>query len=163
LEHAQARVLSFGLTEISGTIRRIVTEPGTISFIDVNMAKFHIPKSCGHPWGDYYDILLNGMSCHLDRTEGLIQLERTGPFVPPISFPGISDIVVTDAFRRQLEASGLSGLRFQPVIKRRIVRLDWHLWDSGVEEPAEYPADGEPESYILERSHSASTANQIGD
>ncbi len=127
------------------------------------MAKFYILKSLDHPWSDYYDILLNGLSGHLDREGGRIQLERTGPFVPPISFPGIGDIVVTDAFRRKLEASGLAGLRFQPVVKKRIVRSDWHTWDRTVEEPAEYPDDGEPESYILEHPHSASTAEQMGD
>src|SRR5262249_4504338 len=50
------------------------------------------------PWGDYCEILVQGMSTHLPRKNGLIQLERTGPFVPPISFPGIADVVVTDSF-----------------------------------------------------------------
>ena len=71
------------------------------------------------PWGDYGNILLTGMTSHLDREDGRLQLERTGPFVPPIALSGIADIVVTDAFRSALEASGLTGLRFQPVIKRR--------------------------------------------
>jgi hypothetical protein len=93
------------------------------------MAKFYILGKQGNSWGDYHQILMHGMSCHLDRAGDLIQLERTGPFVPPISQPGIGDIVVTDAFRKKLEASGLLGLRFQPVIKKLIVHSDWHTWD----------------------------------
>jgi hypothetical protein len=37
------------------------------------------------PWGDYGSILQHGMTAHLGRNpEGLAQLERTGPFIPPI-------------------------------------------------------------------------------
>jgi hypothetical protein len=83
--------------------------------------------------------------------------------MPPISFPGINDIVITDAFRRKLETSGLDGLRFQPVIKKLIVQLDWHTWDKESEEPDEYPDGSEPENYILGQPHSASTAKEMGD
>src|SRR5262249_14925382 len=51
------------------------------------------------PWGDYGDILFHGMTAHLDRHDEMLQLERTGPYMPPITFPGIGDIVVTDAFK----------------------------------------------------------------
>ena len=114
-------------------------------------------------WGDYGDILRAGMTAHLGRLDGLLQLERVGPFVPPISFPGISDIVVTDNFRKSLENSGLTGFTFQPVIKRRIVFLEWEKWNRPAEEPVEYPSTGEPEDYILERPHSPELAQQIGD
>ena len=73
------------------------------------------------PWGDYGCILLSGMTSHLERQNGLLQLERTGPFVPPISLPGIADIVVTNDFKHLLEGSGLTGFTFQPVIKKHIV------------------------------------------
>src|SRR5215510_7430409 len=89
-------------------------------------------------WGDYHYILVHGMSCHLVRVDGRIQLERTGPFVPPISFPGISDLVVTNAFRRELENSRLIGLHYQPIIKKLIVKSDWHKWDQTAEEPPKY-------------------------
>jgi len=114
-------------------------------------------------WGDYGDILRAGMTAHLGRLNGLLQLERTGPFVPPISFPGISDVVVTGNFRKSLENSGLTGLTFQPVIKRHIVFLEWEKWDRTADEPVEYPSTGEPEDYILGRPHSPELAQQIGD
>lgn len=113
-------------------------------------------------WGDYGDILIGGMSAHLPRRDGLIQLERTGPFVPPIFFPEIGDVIVADTFRTKLERHIPTGLSFQPVLKARIVEYLWHLWDRSSPEPAEYPEDGEPESYILARPHSALTADQLG-
>jgi hypothetical protein len=63
------------------------------------------------PWGDYGDILRHGMTSHLGpASDGLAQLERTGPFVPLISFPGF-DIVVTDGFRTKLAESGFKRPR----------------------------------------------------
>jgi len=72
-------------------------------------------------WGDYGDILISGMWV------GDGELQRTGPFVPPISFPCTGDIVVTNESRRLLESSGLIGFLFRPVTKEHIVRLEWHL------------------------------------
>ena len=39
-------------------------------------------------WGDYGSILIKGMSRHLPRRDNLIQVERTGPFIPSITLPG---------------------------------------------------------------------------
>lgn len=114
-------------------------------------------------WGDYSEILVSGMTSDLDRQDGMLQLERTGPFVPPISFPGPGSVVVTDALKERLERSGLSGFTFLPVIKKHIVRLEWEKWDQAAEEPQEYPESWEPEDYISERPHSHEVAQQLGD
>jgi hypothetical protein len=113
------------------------------------------------PWGDYSAILVSGMTAHLGRKDGLLQLERTGPFVPPISMPGIGDIVVTGQFKVQMEASGLTGFLFRPVIKKHIVHLEWDKWDSEALEPPMYPQTGEPEDYILLEPHSPSLADNM--
>ena len=117
----------------------------------------------GPDWGDYSDILVNGMSCHLERSNGRIQLERTGPFVPPITFPGIGDIVFTDFLKREYETSGLTGLEFRSVDKAHIVRLEWELWDREADEPQEYPDGGEPEGYLLDQPHSPEVSGLLGD
>ena len=127
------------------------------------MNNFYVLDKPESQWGDYSDILIHWMSCHLGKSGELIQLERVGPYVPPISFPGISDVVVTDEFKKLLEMSGLNGLNFKPVIKKQIVELDWQKWDQSAEEPFEYPEDGEPESYILGKPHSPKISEQIGN
>jgi hypothetical protein len=127
------------------------------------MSEFYTIEKPRHRWGDCYNILMHGMSCHLDRADGKIQLERTGPFVPPISLPGISDIVVTDAFRQKLETSGLEGLRYQAIIKKLIVKSDWHTWDLQASKPQVYPDEGEPENYILGQRHSPETSEEMDE
>jgi hypothetical protein len=114
-------------------------------------------------WGGYGDILEHGMSKHLPRQDGKLQLERTGPYISPITFPGLSDIVLTSTARADLEGSGLTGFSFQPVLKRLIVELHWEDWDLTASEPAKYPDTGEPEDYILEKPHSPETAAALGD
>lgn len=114
------------------------------------------------PWGDYGAMLRHGMASSYERdTHGRIQLERTGPFVPPISFPG--EVVVTDAIKRRMGRDVLPRSAFVPVCKKRIVRLAWHEWDAKADEPQRYPAGGEPENYILGRKHDAELARSLGE
>ena len=108
-------------------------------------------------WGDYGDILLHGMATR-DESTGLLQLERVGTFVPPISFPGLPGIVVTAKLKSRLNNSKLTGFTFQPVITRHIVRLNWLEWNSESEEPAIYPDSGEPEDYVFALPHDTALA-----
>ena len=128
--------------------------------------RIYIIDGADAPWGDYGRLLVHGMSAHLGRKggrEGPIQLERTGPFVPPISFPGIGDVIVTDEMKQKMEEAGFRGITFRPVEKARIVEVAWHEWDLTALEPQYYPDDGEPEGYILGRPHSPDLAIAIGD
>jgi hypothetical protein len=112
-------------------------------------------------WGDYGDILQHGMSAHLPEKDGKICLERTGPYIPPITFPG--PIVLTTEGRQLLESSGLSGCSFRPVEKAHIVELHWEKWDLNLDWPPKLPDSGEPEDYILAEPHSASASDALGD
>jgi len=132
----------------------------------VSSAGVHFYRMEGRPltsWGDYNDILQHGMTAHLERTRGLLSLERTGPYIPPITYPGIGDVLLTTDARKMLESSGLSGFTFQPVYKARIVALNWNYWDLKLNEPPQFPASGEPEDYILDRPTSSSAADAMGD
>jgi hypothetical protein len=113
------------------------------------------------PWGDYGRMLVTGMA---ERdADGIVAIERVGPFVPPVALYGLWDIlVVTDGFRRQIEGSGLTGFSFAETRKKRIVRIDWRSWDLSAEDPEKYPAGGEPESYILGRKHNPQVAAELG-
>jgi hypothetical protein len=114
-------------------------------------------------WGDYGDILQHGMGAHSARRDGRMQLERTGPYIPSVSFPGLRGFVLTSAARLIFESSGLTGCTFQPVDKRLIVELHWEEWDLNAPEPATYPETGEPEDYVLGQPHSPEAAEQLGD
>ena len=94
--------------------------------------------------------------------DGTLLLYRTGPFVPPISFPGWMPMV-TQSVREAIEPLGFTGFEFRRVAKRRIVRLDWRAWDLQAESAPEVPETGEPEDYILKGRHDAQTAREMGD
>jgi hypothetical protein len=89
-------------------------------------------------------------------------MERTAPFVRPITFPGVWDIILRDSLKVQLEGAGLLGIAFRPVIKAHIVFSDWEHWDQSARQPKEYPKEGEPEEYILDKPHSSKLAEEMG-
>lgn len=113
-------------------------------------------------WGDYGDMLQHGMSMHSPRFEGRLALERTGPYITPITMPA-SAIIITREVRASLEASGLTGFTVANVEKARIVEMHWEFWDLEADTPEEYPDSGEPEDYILGKPHSPQTAEALGE
>ncbi len=113
------------------------------------------------PWGDYGDILLTGMTDHLDRQNELLQYERTGPFQPGIIISGLDDLLVTDSVKKGIEASDLKGFQLKPVIKRHISFLDWTNWNFESNAPEFYPDNDEPENYILSLPHSQEISDQM--
>jgi hypothetical protein len=114
-------------------------------------------------WGDYGDILQNGMTARVARVGGRLSLERTGPYIPPITLPGIGDIVLTSGAQKLLDGSGLSGFSFLVVEKTLIVELPWETWDLDAQQPAQFPESGEPEDYILGKQHSPNAATALGE
>ena len=106
---------------------------------------------------------MHGMAAPEDLKNGPLLLYRTGPYIPPISFPGIGDVIVTEEFKQKLEKSDLTGFSFRPVIKKKIVDLHWHTWDKTTDDPPEFPGTGEPEDYINERAHSPALAEKLGE
>jgi hypothetical protein len=114
-------------------------------------------------WGDYGDILQHGMSSHSPKQDGRLALERTGPYIYPITQPGIGDVVLTSPARLLLESSGLTGFSFRPVEKILTLELHWELWDLRTDLPPHFPDSGEPEDYILGQPDSALASTGLGD
>ena len=112
-------------------------------------------------WGDTERILKFGMTTHLPDIDGKLQLERCGPCIPPLSLSGLSDVVVTDAFRCVLERANLAQLQFQPVIKAHIVDFAWELIDFRSDATSYFP--GEPEDTVLSLPHSPQIADRLGE
>jgi hypothetical protein len=123
--------------------------------------KFYRLTNKEMPWGDYGDILLTGMTSHLDRQNGMLQYERTGHFQPDIVISGLEDLLVTDSIKKKIEFSDLKGFQFKPVIKRHISFVDWTTWNLEKEDPEFYPDNGEPENYILTLPHSQQLADKM--
>jgi hypothetical protein len=114
-------------------------------------------------WGDYGHTLQNGMAERIADSKRKLGLERTGPYIPPISLPGIGDIVLTSEAKHLLERSALSGFNLTTVEKVRIVELHWETWNRNSEHPAEYPESGEPEGYVLGKQHSPTASAALGE
>jgi hypothetical protein len=114
-------------------------------------------------WGDFGYILQHGMTDHLPRVEGRLALQRVGPYIPPITLPGIGDVVLTSEAQKLLESSTLSGFSFLPVEKTLIVELHWETWKLDAEQPAEFPESDEPEDNILGKPHSHDAAKKLGE
>lgn len=133
---------------------------GLFDWLRGKAAAYYYLLTPNHRWGDYGNTLVHGYG-GIDEEAKVCRLQRTGPFVPPFSKPGA--VVVTDAVRQELEQSGLTGFTFIPVVKKKIVALDWHEWDQDAPYPAEYPDNGEPEEYIDSGEHSPAVAAKMGE
>ncbi|MCH8815776.1 MAG: hypothetical protein IH957_11930 [Chloroflexi bacterium] len=121
-------------------------------------------KGAEGPWGEDSTVLIHGIASLYERgMNGELLLERMGPFIPPMTFPSRLGPVVSDALKRQLEGSDLSGFTFHPVIKKRIARSRWHQWDWTAPKPKRRPRGGLPENYILTRPHSVEASAEMGD
>lgn len=123
------------------------------------MEQFYRVRS-PNPWGDYGSILVTGIACL--ESDGSVELERTGPFIPPISFPNWL-VIVRDDFREVLELSQLAPFEFKPVVKTRIVDLNWTEWSWEKDLTAnQHPPTGEPAGYVLDYPHSPIAADRMG-
>lgn len=112
-------------------------------------------------WGDYWTILIAGMTAHLPRLGERLQLERTGPYVPPMVVSGLEDLVVTESMKALLATvPGVTG--FRPVVKTRIVLLDWSKWELSGEIHELYQFR-EPEDTVLSLDHDPALAHDIGE
>lgn len=139
-------------------------------------ARFFRLRPSAPPWGDYGAVLVHGLAGK-NLPDGTLSLMRTGPFVPPITFPGRKNVVVTDAFKRALEGSRLSGMTFGNVTLAKTTFSRWETWDRGAKmvpfrqwnmfdktarQPPLTPSSGEPEDYILAARQDNSVARAIG-
>jgi hypothetical protein len=125
-------------------------------------AEWYRPRGAGGQWGDYGHILFHGLASIQREGDHLIVLERTGPFVPPVTVPSDVGIVVTNVMRSELEATGFAGVVFRPVVIQKVTAVAWHEWDRSYPQPAQYPAQGEPENYVMGRKDRPALHKQVG-
>ena len=89
------------------------------------------------------------------RRNGILQLKRVGPFIPPLSVVGW-DLIVTEEMRSILSQSEFRPIRLKQVHKTHIVRWEW----SQLAEADDL--HGEPEDMILLKPHDPDTASLLG-
>jgi hypothetical protein len=121
------------------------------------MSDYFAIQPIRYAWGDYGDILVNGLA---ETKPDAVEVSRAGPFVPPLTRP-FAHVIVTDSLRRELESSGLTGIGFAEVRYAKVVRIDWHTWRRDAAEPEFYPETGEPEDYVLEGGHDPALPEQM--
>ena len=152
-------LLTTGETPASGPRARGIRSD-SLAIMLMNTPHFYRLSRPDTPWGDYGDVLIHGMASRSDSGE--LEIERTGPFIPPITQP-TGSVVVTAQFLKQLSIAGFKGIVVGPVHKKRIVLIDWHLWEPFGPNQGEYPDDCEPESYIWNGKHSVKAAATLGE
>ncbi|MDB5344810.1 MAG: hypothetical protein JWP89_3187 [Schlesneria sp.] len=115
--------------------------------------RYFILRSAGD--GDNDRLMISGISQHLPRIRGCIQLERIGPFVPPLSLPG-QEIVVNERMLSLLRASPYRTWDTVQVIKAHVSRVDWPI-------DSQHDSRGEPEDQILGLPHDQACADELGE
>lgn len=119
----------------------------------VLQASFYALKSAGE--GDYERLLISGITGYLPRKDGMLQLERIGPFIPPLSRPS-DDVIVTAEFLQTLRKSEFNDWTTIPVIKELICLSEWTP-------DGEATMPGDPEDSILGGQHDQNLADEMGD
>ncbi|MEZ5324735.1 MAG: hypothetical protein R3F19_06700 [Verrucomicrobiales bacterium] len=109
-----------------------------------------------HPWGDLGMDLMNGVI--LDDTNGKLQLARTGPYVPQVSFPSTTYYVIRGTLRSQFEKLG--EFEYRSVEKIHICESDWEQWHQDRDPRIKYSGGID---YIMSRPHSEEVSVLIGD
>jgi hypothetical protein len=117
------------------------------------------------PWGDYGDALCYGYLNEMDEkflnVIEIPELERTGPYIPPLYVANDVNILAIESVKNILQNSNMKGIKkCVKVIKKQIVEIKWQEW-LGDDEPNFYPESGEPEDYIWGRKHNEELAKSM--
>ncbi|MDF1663389.1 MAG: hypothetical protein P1V97_16575, partial [Planctomycetota bacterium] len=109
--------------------------------------------------GSYGDVLVHGL-VNFDPKPGNLILERTGPFIPPITHP-LGTLLVNNEAKKKMERCSLfSELNFEQVIIKKMVELHWEDWSLELLDVPIYPAENEPVNYIWKNNHNLHLASK---
>lgn len=110
-------------------------------------------------WGDCGRILASGLTRRGRDSQGRLILERSGPFVPPISFPS-KGVIATGEFKLAFQQR-FRGCSFLPVVKHHTPVVHWEGLDRSGVVPEQFL--GAVEGHILDQPHSEVASKQIGE
>jgi len=100
-------------------------------------------------WGLFGEYLISGRTtrCHLSPAP--MDLERFGPFVPPL-YTTHARILVSEATRHAIEQDKPFKVEFRRTHYERVLPLNWHEWDLTADQPQWIPSDRDAENYYFD-------------
>lgn len=99
-------------------------------------------------WGEHGRFLVGYRTPRYHLATSPLNMERIGPFVPPISESG--RMVVSDTLKQAIERDRPFPMRFRETYYEFVKRLDWHTWDFEAAMPQWMPSTGDPDDYYAE-------------
>lgn len=124
---------------------------------------FELSTTAPPEWSIVGPQMIDCLRSHRDESTGLIHIERTGPCAPPVALASMDEFVVTQDFRNWISESCLGQFEFKPVVKDRVIEINWHLWDTDSDTDISIPRDCDPEAYLMDLPHSANAAAELGE
>ena len=100
------------------------------------MILYQIEQRAPIAWG-CADVV-HGITTHLSRVSGRLQLERAGPAIPEFSCPVRSSLLVTAEGRAAMQAGPFKDILFRKVDYANVVDIDWDTWETGEDIPDEF-------------------------
>lgn len=104
---------------------------------------YYILKNKTMPWGDYGEILWQGIY-FFNKKKNRHTVLRTAPFCPAIyrsQYDSQMPVLIVNEYGLDiLDSSNLIGYVANKIYKEKIVKLEWESWDLDSDEPKIYPA-----------------------
>lgn len=100
-------------------------------------------------WGHFGEYLIGGRTTRTHLSPAPMDLERFGPFVPPLYTTHIR-VLVCDSLRRAIERERPFKVEFRSTHYERLLPLPWHEWDLNAEQPPLIPSHRDPEYYYFD-------------
>jgi hypothetical protein len=96
-----------------------------------------------------------------ERVDGCLHIQRLGPYAPPV-FVGLGNrLIATDSFLEKLVSSHFAHFSFRPVLKTKIVEMNWQDWYL---KDKRFPIFYETNpSVIISRPHSPVASAKMGE
>ncbi len=134
---------------------------------EIFLMGYYILKNKTMPWGDYGEILWQGIY-FFNKKKNRHTVLRTAPFCPAIyrsQYDSQMPVLIVNEYGLDiLDSSNLIGYVANKIYKEKIVKLEWESWDLDSDEPKIYPAgDMDAEEYITRRKHNEALSEKLGD
>ncbi|MFJ1430570.1 hypothetical protein ACILE2_07155 [Capnocytophaga canimorsus] len=127
--------------------------------------QYYILKNRKMPWGDYGNILFEGLLNVMDKNYNITEIhsiERVAPYIPEIYKTHFGFLVIREDIYKILKDNGITGIeKLHKAEFKKLVEIDWQSWDLEAPNPKIKPRGGEPINYINGRKHNEKLLENI--